>query len=222
MGSNIKLTASDGHTFDGYRADPEGTPKSGIVIVQEIFGVNSQIRGTADSFAKDGYVAIAPAFFDRKKSGVDLGYTPDDMQIGRGIAMELDWDNTVMDVNAVAEVLKEFGKVGLVGYCWGGSVAWVSACRANVDCAIGYYGGRIIDTVDAEPKCPTQLHFGDLDKAIPIEDVEAIKSAHPDVPVFRYAEAEHGFSCDDRASYHEESTKIARTRTNGFFAMHLA
>ncbi|HJN04301.1 MAG TPA: dienelactone hydrolase family protein, partial [Alphaproteobacteria bacterium] len=213
MGTQITLTAADGHTLAAYRADPEGTPRGAIVVVQEIFGVNQHIRAVTDSFAADGYVALAPAFFDRSKPVVELDYTPEGMTTGRELAYALDWNNTVADVSAAAGALRQYGKVGLVGYCWGGSVAWLAACRSELDCAVSYYGGRIIDTKDATPNCPTMLHFGDADKAIPIDDVEAIKAAHPDMPIHRYADAEHGFNCDIRASYHAESAKIARERT---------
>ena len=221
MGEHLTLSAGDGHTLDAYKAMPEGTPRGGLIVVQEIFGVNSHVRAVADGFAADGYVALAPAWFDRAERGVDLGYTADGMAKGRGIMSALDWDNTVRDVKAAAAELSGAGKVGLGGYCWGGSVAWVAAVRAGLDCSVGYYGGRIIDFVGETPTCPVMLHFGDKDAAIPIDDVEKIKAAHPDVPVHRYAEAQHGFNCDERASWDADSAKLARERTLEFFREHI-
>jgi carboxymethylenebutenolidase len=221
MGEHSTLTSSDGHEFAAYTARPDGAAKGGIVVVQEIFGVNAHIREVCDGFAANGYTATAPALFDRMQRGVELDYTPEGIGAGRDIMMKMDWDKSMEDVKAVAASLKGDGKVGLVGYCWGGSVAWIAACRDSLDCSVGYYGGKIIDFLDEKPNCPTMLHFGDKDASIPIESAEKIKAAHPDVTVYRYAEAEHGFHCDHRASYHAESAKIAGGRTMAFFAENL-
>ncbi len=222
MGETITLKAEDGFELDAYLAMPSGTAKGAVIVIQEIFGVNSHIREDADSFAAAGYVAIAPAMFDRIEKGVDLKYDADGVEAGRGFAGKVDWDDVVKDLRAAAAAVNEHGKVGLVGYCWGGTVAWVSAVReANVDCAVGYYGGRVIDFVDEAPKVPVMLHFGDADKGIPIENVEKIKAAHPKVPVHRYAEAEHGFHCNQRPSYHPEADKLSTERTMAFFKEHI-
>ena len=218
MGEHGNLKASDGHSFAAYTARPSGTAKGGIVVVQEIFGVNIHIREVCDGLAADGYVATAPALFDRVQRDVDLDYTPEGIGAGRDIMQTMDWAKSMEDVKATAASLKGEGKVGLVGYCWGGSVAWLAACRDSLDCAVGYYGGKIPDFLDETPACPTMLHFGDKDASIPVEGVEKVKAAHPEVTVHRYAEAEHGFNCDRRGSYHAESAKIARGRTMAFFA----
>ena len=222
MGENIKLKAEDGFELDAYLALPSGTPKGGVIVIQEIFGVNSHIRDDADKFAKAGYAALAPAMFDRAQKGVDLGYDAEGIEAGRGIMTKIDWANVEKDLRAASGALKKYGKIGVVGYCWGGSVAWVSTIRdCGVDCASGYYGGRIIDFIGETPKVPVILHFGDKDHGIPIENVEKIKAAHPDVPVYRYAEADHGFHCDQRASYHAESDAISTKRTMEFFAKNI-
>ncbi len=221
MGEHGTLTASDGHNFAAYTTRPSGAAKGGIVVVQEIFGVNIHIREVCDGLAADGYVATAPALFDRVERGVDLDYTPEGIGAGREIMQTMDWDKSMADVKATSASLKGEGKIGLVGYCWGGSVAWLAACRDSLDCVVGYYGGRIPDLLDEKPACPTMLHFGDKDASIPVEGVEKVKAAHPEVTVYRYAEAEHGFNCDHRGSYHAESAKIARERTMAFFADNL-
>lgn len=221
MGKHVTLTAGDGHTLDAYKAAPEGAPRGGLIVIQEIFGVNHHIRAVTDGYAADGYLAIAPAMFDRTERGVELGYDQDGIMKGRGLMGGLDWGTAMLDVAAAAAALGDASKTGLVGYCWGGSVAWVASVRAGLDCAIGYYGGKVIDFVGEQPACPVMLHFGDQDQGIPIDDVEKIKAAHPDVPVHRYAEAGHGFSCDERASYHAESAALARDRTLAFLGEHV-
>ena len=221
MGEHVTLTAGDGHTLDAYKATPEGAPRGGLIVIQEIFGVNHHIRAVADGYAADGYVALAPAMFDRIERGVELGYDQDGMTKGRGLMADLDWDTAMLDIKAAQAALGDAGKVGLVGYCWGGSVAWVAGVRSGLDCAVGYYGGKVIDFVSEQPTCPVMLHFGDQDQGIPIDDVEKIKAAHPGVPVHRYAEAGHGFSCDERASFHAASAALARERTLVFFREHI-
>ncbi len=226
MGEIIELTASDGHEFDAYRAQPVGEAQSGprgaVVVIQEIFGVNAHIRDVADGFASEGYLAIAPALFDRFERGVELDYTPEDIPIGRGYKAQgnENLDFVLADVRAASETARTAGKVGITGYCWGGFVVWAAACRLDFDAAAGYYGGGILDLNDETPKCPTILHFGKQDDSIPMEDVDAITAAHPEVPVYIY-DAGHGFNCDRRGSYHEESSRIALKRTLGLFAEHL-
>ena len=215
MGTHIKLTASDGHTFDAYRADPDTPPKAGLVVVQEIFGVNAHIRAVTDSFAAQGYAAIAPAFFDRTETDVELGYEEPDLTRGRTLRAELGWDGTILDVVAATDALKPAGKVGVVGYCWGGSVAWLAACRLNLAAAVGYYGGQVIDFKDEKANCPVMLHFGETDAGIPLSDVDAVRAAQPDVPIHLYP-AGHGFNCDHRGSYDAESAKLALERTLSF------
>ncbi len=215
MGETIKLTAEDGHEFDAYVALPEGTPKGGVVVMQEIFGVNEHIRSDTDKFAALGYAAIAPAVFDRIERGVELGYDEAGFAKGRSIVMELGWDGPIKDVKAAADHLSQYGKVGGVGYCWGGSLAWLAATRLGIPSS-GYYGGRTASLVDEQPKAAVQLHFGEKDSHIPMSDVEKIKAAHPGVPVYVYP-AGHGFNCDDRADYDEAAAKLALDRTLELF-----
>lgn len=223
MGENITLTASDGFTFDAYRAAPAGTPKGGIVVIQEIFGVNAHIREVADSYAADGYLAIAPAVFDRAKKNVELGYDQDAMTAGRGLKDECSYENAVLDLTAAVEAASEGGKVGTVGYCWGGTLSYLCSTRIpGVSASVVYYGGQIIPFNDETLKAPAMMHFGETDAGIPLSDVEAIRKAHPEAEVFVYDGAGHGFNCDHRGSYNEASCKTARERTDAFFAKNLA
>jgi len=193
-----------------------------VVVIQEIFGVNNHIREVCDGYAKEGYIALAPALFDRVGPGIELGYEGDDMTRGIEIAMgKLEMPNTMSDVQAAIDYLANDGKVGVVGYCFGGLLTWLNAANANnVACASGYYGGGIAKSLDQTPKVPTILHFGELDAHIPMPDVTAIIDAHPEVTVYTY-EADHGFNCDHRASYNEAAATLARRRTLDFFAENL-
>jgi len=227
MGETITLTAADGHEFSAYRAEPpgeangeaKGGPRGAIVVIQEIFGVNVHIRDVADGFAAEGYLAIAPAIFDRFERGVELGYSEDNVALGREYKAKANenLDNVMADVRAAWEAASEAGKVGITGYCWGGVVVWADACRLDFDAASGYYGTGIVDLKDETPKCPTMLHFGKHDASIPMDDVDAISAAHPEVTVYVY-DAGHGFNCDRRDSYDEESANTARERTLELFA----
>ena len=222
MGDTLTLTAEDGHKFSAYRATPSGTPRGGIVVVQEIFGVNQHIRKVADSFAADGYVAIAPALFDRVERGYESGYGPQDIERGRATRGKLSTDHAMMDVKATVKELAKSGKVGVVGYCFGGTIAWLAGTRLDgVAAAVGYYGGGVADAADEKPKAPVMLHFGETDASIPKEAYEKVMKAHPNVPTFIYAGAGHGFVCDERGSYHADSAKQARERTNEFFRKHI-
>ena len=217
MSKTIKLTAEDGFEFNAYRADPEGTPKGGVVVIQEIFGVNSHIRGDTDKFARHGYAAIAPALYDRARPGVELNYDEAGVDEGLGIVGELGFDNPILDIKAAAAALTGVGKIGVVGYCWGGTVAWLTAARLALP-SVSYYGGRTLAFLDESPKAPILMHFGETDHAIPLSDVETIKARYPDIPVHVYAGAGHGFNCDQRAGHHEEAAETALTRTLQFLA----
>ena len=223
MGKDLTLTASDGHQLGAYRADPSGKPKGGIVVIQEIFGVNKHIRELCDGFAADGYVAIAPALYDRSsKKNFQVGYTPDDIAAGRVLRDEFSWDDTVKDVKAAVDVLKGEGlKVGTTGYCWGGTISFMAGVRLDIDACVVYYGGQIIPYKDEKARCPMLMHFGEKDKGIPLSDVEQIKKAQPQADVNIY-DADHGFSCDHRGSYNEAAAKLARQRTMKLFAENLA
>ena len=218
MGETIQLRAADGHKFSAYVAEPDGAPRGAIVVIQEIFGVNSHIRAVADGFAADGYKAIAPAMFDRIERNVDLGYDPDSIARGRELKGRMDWDNPLLDIQAAIATLSGL-KTGVVGYCWGGSLAWLAATRlAGIDAAVCYYGGQINDFRDEAAKCPVLMHFGDKDGSIPTDAIEAIRAAQPDIPIHVYEGAGHGFSCDHRASYDAGSATTARQRTMKFLA----
>ncbi|WP_237476771.1 dienelactone hydrolase family protein [Lichenibacterium dinghuense] len=221
MSQTIKLTASDGVTTDAYRADPAGTPRGGIVVLQEIFGVNPHIRRVADGFAAEGYLAIAPALFDRAEPGVELGYAPADIPRGVELVGKVGHERTMLDVAAAVKAAAEGGRVGVVGYCWGGSLAYAAAATLDgVAAAVGYYGGNIAKSLDREPRVPLMLHFGSHDDHIPMSDVEAIRAALPGVPVYTYP-AGHGFNCDARGSYDKPSAAAALERTLAFFAEHV-
>ncbi len=217
MGNHITLTASDGFKLGAYRADAAGTPKGGLVVIQEIFGVNHHIRAVCDRFAALGYTSVAPALFDRYQPDFQSGYTPEEIAVAREYIGKADRAKMLLDTQATIDSLQPAGKVGIVGYCLGGSIAFLSACQLNgLSCAVGYYGGMIAKAADEKPKLPTMLHFGETDASIPMTDVEIVKQKRPDVETFVYP-AGHGFACDERGSYHEASHKQALERTLGLF-----
>ncbi len=220
MAEHISLEAEDGHRFDAYLAQPDGPAKAGLVVIQEIFGVNGHIQGVADGYARDGYLVAAPALFDRVERGVALGYGPEDITRGRALRGEIPWDQAAMDVAAAAEAVRSAGKAGVVGYCWGGSVTWLAACRGGFAAAVGYYGGQIHDLKGERPTCPAMLHFGERDTHIPPEMVAGIASAHPDVEIHNYP-AGHGFNCDQRGDYDPDCAREARQRSIAFLDRHL-
>ncbi|HXY98370.1 MAG TPA: dienelactone hydrolase family protein [Stellaceae bacterium] len=218
MGQTITLTARDGHKLGAYRVDPAGKPRGAIVVIQEIFGVNGHMRRVTDGFAKQGYVAIAPALFDRVEKGVELGYDPKSIESGREIRGKVPLDGTLADLQAAIDYARPFGKVGVVGYCWGGGLAFLSATRLDgVAAAVGYYGGMVAAHAQEKPRVPVILHFGEHDQSIPMSDVEKVKQARPEVPVYLY-DAGHGFNCDERGSYNAAATMTALERTLKFFA----
>ena len=222
MGENVQLTAGDGFSFGAYQAAPAGAPKGAVVVIQEIFGVNPHIREVVDGYAADGYFAIAPQIFDRVESGIELGYDEEGMGTGIALAFEkLDMANTLMDLQAAIDAASAQGKVGVVGYCFGGLLTWLSACELNgVSAASSYYGGGLVGEAERTPKCPVIMHFGALDAHIPLTDVDTIKAAQPDIPVYVY-DADHGFNCDHRESHDAASAAQAKERTLAFFAENL-
>ncbi|MGI8526183.1 MAG: dienelactone hydrolase family protein [Pseudolabrys sp.] len=227
MDKHVSLTAADSFKLGGYRADPQNLSKDGkakgaIVVIQEIFGVNSHIRNVCDRFAKEGYVAIAPALFDRQHKDFQSGYSPEEVTEARKFIANPDWDAMLRDTQAAIDEVKSAGPVGVVGYCMGGSVAFLAATRLSaLKAAVGYYGGAIARNADEKPKCQVQLHFGAKDQGIPLSDVEIIKQKRPEIEVFIYDDAGHGFSCDERGAYHKPSADIAWKRTMEFLAKHL-
>ncbi|HLZ66080.1 MAG TPA: dienelactone hydrolase family protein [Aliidongia sp.] len=220
MGQMLKLTAADGFTFDAYRADPSGTPNGAIVVVQEIFGVNSHIRDVADGYAAAGYVAIAPGIFDRAEPGIELDYNQAGIDAGLKARAAIPIEGTLADLQAAVDAVGSAGKVGIVGYCWGGSLAFLAAAKVTgLSAAVGYYGGQIVQFLDSAPKIPTLLHFGKQDQGIPLTDVDKIRARYPEIPVHLY-DAGHGFNCDQRASYDKASAELALQRTLDFFGRH--
>ena len=220
MGSIVTLKAADGFSLSAYTAG-SADAKAGLVVVQEIFGVNHHVRDMTDRYAAAGYYAIAPAIFDRAERGVELGYTPDDIAKGRDYRMKLTDAQVMEDIEAAAGFLGA-RKLGIVGYCFGGTVAWWGATRTTKFAAAScWYGGGIAGTKDERPHCPVQMHFGDKDASIPMTDVEAVRAAQPKAETYVYPGAGHGFGCDDRGSFDKPSYELAQQRTLDFFAKHL-
>lgn len=220
---SIELTAADGHRLGAYLAAPAGAPRGAIVVVQEIFGVNSHIRAVADGYAADGYLALAPALFDRVERGVEIGYTDADIQRGIALRAKVPADGALADIAAsIGHAARAGGgKVGIVGYCWGGLLSWLAACKLDgLACAVCYYGGGMPDQKALVPRCPVLAHFGEKDHAIPLAGAEAFRAARPEVEVHLYP-AGHGFNCDQRGSYDAASAKLARERSLAFFGRHL-
>jgi carboxymethylenebutenolidase len=214
MGKMIRLRAADGHEFDAYVAEPKGKAKGGVVVVQEIFGVTQHIQRVADQYAAQGYKAVAPAMFDRIKRGITLDYK--DIQQGIAYMLELKWPNTLADLEAAATEARSAGSAAVVGYCWGGTVAHVAASELELDAAVSYYGGGVAKMLDKQPRCPIVYHFGDQDHSIPLPDVEKIRGQYPDSTLYVYPGAQHGFNCDERASYSAPDAKAAFERSIAF------
>jgi carboxymethylenebutenolidase len=220
MGEQVTLRASDGHDLAAYLAQPQGPPRGGLVVCQEIFGVNAHIRRVTDGFAAEGYLAIAPALFDRMERGVELDYNEASMARARALGTALAWDTALSDVSAAVDAVRTGAGVAAIGYCRGGSVAWLAACRLDLQAAVGYYGGQIHEFLGEMPGCPVMLHFGEHDPIIPAEDVAEIAAAHPELPVFTYPVG-HGFNCDARADFDQAAADLARKRTLAFLEQHL-
>jgi carboxymethylenebutenolidase len=223
MGHFVSLTASDGRVLDAYLATPSGTPKGGLVVGQEIFGVNGHIRRLSDRFAAEGYLTIAPALFDRFQKRVELGYSENDFKVGHAIWEKVTDEMFLADIDAAARRVSSAGKVGLIGYCFGGYIAWAAACALDsIACAIGYYGGRVATTRSRVPKCPVQLHFADNDAYIPLTNVGLIREAHPEIPLYVYDDTRHGFCCDDREEdYNAAACQRATARSLEFLKAHV-
>jgi carboxymethylenebutenolidase len=220
MGKTTTITAADGFQLSGYAAGPENATK-GLVVLQEIFGVNHYIREMADRFAAAGYKVIAPGMFERAEKGVDIGYGPDDRKKGMDLLGKITEAQIILDLEASAKALGT-ASTGIVGYCWGGSNTWLGATRTQAfKAASAWYGGGIAQSKNAKANCPVQMHFGETDGSIPMTDVEAIKAAQPTAEIYVYAGAGHGFGCDERDSYNAEAYKLAQERTLAFFAKQL-
>ncbi|GLQ06221.1 dienelactone hydrolase family protein [Sneathiella chinensis] len=218
MGKMIEISAADGHRLQAYLSPAAGTPKGGVVILQEIFGVNGHIQDVCNRFASHGYTAIAPALFDREQRNVDLGYDEAGMKEGIRLKNSIRDEDALLDIEAARQTIADVGSVSCIGYCWGGRLAYLAACNLPAFAkAIGYYGGGIIGLIDQKPQIPTMLHFGDQDHAIPMTDVDTIMNAHPEVRTYIY-QAQHGFNCDKRSSYNAAAAKLALDRSMQFLS----
>ncbi|MES2402415.1 MAG: dienelactone hydrolase family protein [Pseudomonadota bacterium] len=228
MGKFIDLQAADGFTFPAYVAEPSGKPKAAVVVLQEIFGVNAHIREVTDRFAEQGYLAIAPAIFERVEKGVDIGYTEATMKAGvalKAAVLALPGAGIMQDIQASIDHVGKVsgGKVGIIGFCFGGLLAWRAADQlSGLSASVPYYGGGMVapEEIARKPKVPVMAHLSDHDHSAPMEGVNALIKAHPEVEVHLY-NADHGFNCDHRGAYNEEAAKLARDRTLAFFAKHL-
>ena len=221
MSDFLEIKSLDDHLFEAYLSQPKGKPKAGLVVLQEIFGVNTHIQEITNFFADQGYLAIAPSLFDRSEKNVKLGYDEKSIIKGRNLKSLCD-KNALRDVEAVISVVSSAGKVGVIGYCWGGSLSWRIACENNnLSAAICYYGGDIPNLKELEPKCNVLTHFGELDQGIPIESVRRFKEARPKVQTYTYP-ADHGFNCNYRRQYNETSSKVALDRTLRFLEKNLS
>jgi carboxymethylenebutenolidase len=226
MGQFTELRSSDGFSFPAYVAQPSGKARGAVVVIPEIFGVNSHIRSVADGYAKDGYLAVSPSTFHRVKPGVELGYSDDDMKEGFALKMQVEGlpaPGVLNDIQAAINHGAQAGKVGIVGYCWGGLLTWRSACLLDgLAAAVPYYGGGMTtpEEIARKPKVPVMVHFGKQDHWIPMDTVQAFEKAHPEVVVHVY-DANHGFNCDQRGSYKAEAASVARERTLNFFGKYV-
>lgn len=226
MREHINLAADDGHSFQGYCSTPHNeVVKGGVLVVQEIFGVNNYIKEVCHKLSKTGYIAIAPCLFDRHKPAVTLGYNSDSIAKGRAIKDAIGWKNPILDIEAGLQAFEQINsndlKIGVLGFCWGGTLAWLAACRLQIDCAVSYYGGQISDFINESPRCPTLMHFGANDHGIPSSVPETIQDLYRDINVHVYEGAGHGFSCNHRDDYHSISAELALARTNCYFKINL-
>ncbi|HEY1806435.1 MAG TPA: dienelactone hydrolase family protein [Terracidiphilus sp.] len=223
MSEHVTLSAADGHSFSAYVARPVAEPVAALVVIQEIFGVNAHIRSVTDGWAREGFLAIAPALFDRISPGIDLGYDPESMKTAMSLFPKFDVDKAILDVAATIDFAAgaTHKKVGVIGYCLGGTIAWLSATRLHPSAAVGYYGGRIGNYATEKPHCPVMLHFGKQDTHIPASEVDKVHSAHAEVEIFWY-DAGHAFNCEPRPSYNPAAAQEAHQRSLAFLKKNLA
>jgi carboxymethylenebutenolidase len=222
MGEFTTIMARDGHQFQAWLAAPAGRPRGAVLVIQEIFGINGHIRKVTDDMAAEGYTAIAPSLFDRVRRGIELGYTPADIQEGAGYTKQLTPETTLRDLAAAVAVVRHSGRAASVGYCFGGAMSYLAACQLPIACAVVYYG-KVVSYLNQKPRCPVMYHYGTEDSSIPLADVDKIRAAaRPDSPLYLYDGAGHGFNCDQRASYDPQAAALARTRTLEFLNRYLA
>lgn len=228
MSEWAKVKAEDGHELSAYIAPSTGEPMGALVLIQEIFGVNAHIRGVADGYARDGFLVVVPALFDRIERGVELKYEGEDAKRGFELMYKLDLNAALMDIAAAYVLAKKADRgIGVVGYCFGGLMSWLTATRGEKEkmqpsCCVGYYPGGIGKFAEEEPSCPVMLHIGAEDAHIGQDQIEAVRTAHPEVEIYVYDGAGHGFSCDARASYNPQAAALARERTLAFLKTHVA
>ncbi|MGV4877543.1 dienelactone hydrolase family protein [Acetobacter indonesiensis] len=226
MGHMKTLTAADGHVFSAYEAGSPDQPYA-VVVVQEIFGVNAHMRRVCDDFAERGFHVICPALFDRAEPGIELGYDTAGREKGLALRAQITLEDSLQDIYVCAQALEHAGghtkrKIGIIGYCWGGTLAWVAATQSKrFDASVCWYGGGIAARRDETPNCPVEMHFGGEDHSIPHMDVLAIRDAQPGVEIFVYDDAGHGFGCADRASFNQEAYMLAQQRSVAFLESHL-
>ena len=218
--SQLQLRSADGHGLSAYVVTPQGMSRGAVVVIQEIFGVNSHIRRVAEQYAAAGYVAIAPALFDRQAKGIELGYDAAGVQTGIEYMMKASPEGVIADVNAAIGAVAHAGRVGMVGYCWGGRVTYLAGCHTNIAAGVAYYGGGIAQLLKTTPRCPMMFHHGEKDTHIPLADVDAIRKAYPQ-GVYHLYPADHGFNCSERASFDAPSAHLAFERTIEFFRKHV-
>ncbi|MBS0613758.1 MAG: dienelactone hydrolase family protein [Proteobacteria bacterium] len=218
MGSTLTLTAADGHSLDAYLAPARGKERGAVVIIQEVFGINSHIRKVTDQYAEAGFRSIAPALFDRLGKDITVPYT--DVPAGIDLAMKLKNDETLLDMKSAIDYVRPAGKVGVVGYCWGGTMSYLAAARLDIAAAVSYYGGFISNYLDEQLRVPVMFHFGEKDAHIPLSTVEKIRAHHAQQTYHIYP-AGHGFNCTDRASFDAASAKLAFERSVEFLKQHV-
>lgn len=219
--TTVQLRASDGHALAAYRVEPPGHPRAGLVVLQEIFGVNAHVREVSDGYARRGYLVHSPALFDRAERGVALDYSPASVARGRALRAAIGWEASLRDVQAAIDEAAAAGPVAVLGFCWGGSLAFLSTTRlSGLACAVGYYGGQIAPFAAERIRVPLLLHFGELDPRVPPEDIARIREHNPDIEVHTFP-ADHGFNCDHRQEWHEASARQALDITLAFLDRHL-
>lgn len=221
LGTSVALRAADGHALTAYRVEPEGAPRGGLVILQEIFGVNRHIREVCDGYARHGYAALSPALYDRVRRGVGLEYDAEGIAAGRSLRAAVGWDGALLDLQAAIDAIGHAGPVAVIGYCWGGTLAFLAATRLEgLRCAVGYYGGQTVPFAQERPRVPVMMHFGELDPRIPAADREIIRRANPEIEMHLFP-ADHGFNCDHRREWHAPSAARALKLTLTFLERHL-
>ncbi len=223
MGTRTTITCNDDFQLGAYLAEPNGKARGGIAICQEIFGINSYIESVCEFYSQAGYATVAPALFDRAEPNLDIKYSPEGVKRGIEISTRVDWDQALDDLEASLNTLRARGieKFGIVGFCWGGTLAWLSACRREVDCAVAYYGAEIEHFPNEHSRRPVIMHIGEEDPVIPADKLAAIKKAQAGTPIYTYPKASHGFDNENRPNYDPATVMLARERTLDFLAQHV-